>query len=315
VCLLSRQGLRAQAKGLAVSMVAVVSDEMVTDFSASHLPWQLEVSRESRLEHRAVQLGDSWVVDCRLGGMAGARGVREIRRTAGEYVAVLLVRQGMETFTQSGRKVEVGPGTAMIWDGVRPGECFSGPHLVKSTLFLPREVCRNALPRLDAVLARGVPDSPSLRLLFAWLQTTAAVPALDEDTAAKAGRIAVDLLASALGAIPDLVLDTTSVRLMEIKGFIDAHFGDAELTVEEIASANAVSTRYLHLLFQDTDESCRQYLMRRRREEAHQLLLLAPHLSITQIAHRCGFDNPSSFSRAYRAAYGMPPREARSRRP
>lgn len=241
----------------------VVSEDRFAELSLSHLPWALDVSRGTTAAHSAVQLGDARVVDCRMGGMTGSRSVREVRRTDGEYVAVLLVRGGSETFSQDGRQVEVGPGAATIWDGVRPCECASEAGLKKSTLFLPRDVCRTAIPGFHTLMARAIPDSPAMRLLFGWLGATTATADLDRDTAAKAGGIAVDLLAWAVGASPELALDATSVRLMEIKHFIDTRFADATLTVADIA-------------------------------------------------YRCGFDSPSSFSRSYRAAYGRSPREARS---
>ncbi|MGJ9403547.1 helix-turn-helix domain-containing protein [Arthrobacter sp. KK5.5] len=294
--------------------MSTVSNEMVNDFSTSHLPWRLNVRRDAVLEHKTVLLGGPWAVDCRLGGMTGRRDSREIERTDGEYVAVLLVRQGRETFTQSGRAAEIAPGYAALWDGVRPSECFSNGTLVKTTLFLPRDLCRDAVPQLETLVARPLPPSPSLRLLFDWLRTLKTMKGLDGDAAATAGRVAIDLLSSAIGASPGLTLDTRAIRLMEVKAFIDANLGDAQLTVDDIARANAVSTRYLHMLFQGSGETCRQYLMCRRRETANRLLQSSGPLSITEIAHRTGFDNPSSFSRAYRAAYGRSPREARGAR-
>lgn len=293
----------------------VVNDEMVDQFSTSHLPWQLDVVRDAALKHQAAKLGELWAVDCRLGGMAGRRGQREISQTDGDYAAVLLVRNGQEVFSQSGRKAIVGPGTAVMWDGVIPGECFSDGALVKTTLFMPRQLCLEALPRLESLVGRPMAATPSLRLLFDWLHTSTRARDLDEDAAAIAGRIAVDLLASAIGASSNIVLDTKAIRLMEIKAFVEARLGDASLTVDDIAHGNAVSTRYLHTLFEGTGETCREFLMRRRRELAYQLLLSPARVSVTEVAHRCGFDNPSSFSRAFRAAYGISPREARSARP
>lgn len=293
------------------SMVEV-SNEMVANFSTSHLPWCLDVVREASLEYKEVKLGGPWAVDCRLGGMSGLRGCREIRRTDGEYTAVLLVRQGQEVFSQSGRQASIGPGSALIWDGVVPGECHSDGLLVKTTLFMPRDLFLEALPHLDALIVRPLAPTPSLRLLFDWLQISMTSAVLDKEAAATAGRVAIDLLTSALGASSNMVLNTQAIRLMEIKAFIESQIADPGLTVEDIARANAVSTRYLHILFQGTGETCRQFLMRRRREAARQLLLSSGTLSITEIAHRYGFDSPSSFSRAYRTAYGVSPREARN---
>ena len=297
-----------------VTTTPPVTDEMVSDFSTSHLPWQLDVVRDAELKHRAARLGGQWAVDCRLGGMSGRRGPREISHTDGDYAAVLLVRHGREVFSQVGRQAVVGPGTAVMWDGVMPGECFSEGPLVKTTLFMPRQLCIEVLPRLDSLVARPLATTPSLRLLFDWLHTSMKSPDLDEDAAATAGRIAIDLLASAIGASSNIVLDTKTIRLMEVKAFIEFRLGDSSLTVDDIARGNAVSNRYLHTLFEGTGETCREFLMRRRRELAYQLLLSPAPVSVTEVAHRCGFDNPSSFSRTFRAAYGVSPREARNTR-
>jgi hypothetical protein len=59
-----------------VTTIPAVTDEMVSDFSTSHLPWQLDVVRDAELKHRAAKLGGPWAVDCRLGGMSGRRGPR-----------------------------------------------------------------------------------------------------------------------------------------------------------------------------------------------------------------------------------------------
>lgn len=291
----------------------VVSNEMVVDFSSSHLPWRLDVGRQAELRHETRTLGEFWTVGCTLGGIVGRRGTTELRRTEGEYLALLLVRQGTEVFSQQDRKATVGPGTAVIWDGVRPAECHSTGHLDKFTFFLPRILALEALPHFESILGKPLPSSPSLRLLCSWLETTMDAEYMDDNAASTAGRVAVDLLTSAIGASSNMVMDTRSIRLMEVRDFIDSHLQDVSLGVEDIALANAVSIRYLHLLFKESGESCGQYLLRRRLEAAQRLLMTRPSLSITEIGLRCGFASPSSFSRAYRVAHGIAPRDARQR--
>ncbi|WP_188685693.1 helix-turn-helix transcriptional regulator [Nesterenkonia cremea] len=155
--------------------------------------------------------------------------------------------------------------------------------------------------------------TPSLSLLHSWVETSVAAPHLDVGAAATAGRTAVDLLASAVSASSETVLDAKAIRLMEVRSFIDGHLGQAGLSIEDIAAASAISVRYLHQLFRGTGESCRQYILRRRLEEAHSQLAARPERAITAIAAGCGFSTPSAFSRAYREAYGVTPRDARAR--
>ncbi|MBN9112274.1 MAG: helix-turn-helix transcriptional regulator [Pseudonocardia sp.] len=289
---------------------AYVDDDAFDAISASHLPWSLDLGDDRAPTSARWDLGDPWVVGCRIGRMTGRRGRAELRDTPGEYVAVLLVHRGTEYLRQEGRTAEVTAGGAALWDGVRPVECFTASRLDKHTMFVPRALVADAVPDLDAALVRAIPDSADLRLLHAWLQTATRHEDLEPDTAQRAGRMALDLLNASLARARDGSNGTHAVLLLQVKSFLDANLSDPTLTLDTVAKANAVSLRYLHLLFQGSGETAREYLRRRRLERARQLLAGAD-LPVTEVAGRCGFDSPSSFSRAYRAHYGMSPREAR----
>ena len=55
-------------------------------------------------------------------------------------------------------------------------------------------------------------------------------------------------------------------------------------------------------------------LLRRRLDEALRLLLAdnKDEHSLTEVAKRCGFGGTSQFSRAFRARFGLPPRQYRA---
>lgn len=284
-------------------------DDLFESVSLSHLPWDLDLAGDLTPSVTSTDLGDSWVVGCRIGRMLGRRRKPELRRTPGEYVAVLMVHRGTEVLVQHGRTAEVSAGTAALWDGVRPVECFTAKGLVKHTMFVPRSVLAEALPDLDTALIRTIPDSVRLRLLSSWLQTTMSQPDLGDATA-MAERMAVDLLRSALAHDTGRAADPHEVLLLQVKTFLDAHLGDPSLTLGAVARANAISLRYLHLLFHSSGDTARGYLRRRRLERA-QHLLLGTDITVSEVAARSGFDSPSAFSRAYRARYGIAPRDAR----
>ncbi|WP_009476373.1 helix-turn-helix domain-containing protein [Rhodococcus sp. JVH1] len=281
-------------------------------FRTSHLPWNLEFDPAVAPTTTRVDLGEPWVVGCRVGRMSGRRSAPEIRNTQGEYAAVLMVHSGTEILTQQGRTTEVRAGTAALWDGVRPVECFSAATLVKSTMFIPRALLAGAVPDLDSVFVRTIENSATLRLLTGWLDVSMRQTSLDRDAAHTAGRMAVDLLHSALARTRGDVSESREVLLLQIKDFLDRNLGDPDLTLDMVARANAVSVRYLHMLFQGTGETAREFLRRRRLERAQRLLLgSGPELPVAEVAIRSGFDSPSSFSRAYRTRFGVAPREAR----
>ena len=288
-----------------------VDDAPGNPFKTSHLPWNLEFDPAVAPTTTRVDLGEPWVVGCRVGRMSGRRRAPEIRNTQGEYAAVLMVHSGTEILTQQGRTTEVRAGTAALWDGVRPVECFSAATLVKSTMFIPRASLAG-IPDLDSVFVRTIENSATLRLLTGWLDVSMRQSALDRDAAHTAGRMALELLHSALARTRGGASDSREVLLLLIKDFLDRNLGDPDLTLDTVARANAVSVRYLHMLFHGTGETAREYLRRRRLERAQHLLLgPGPELAVAEIAIRSGFDSPSSFSRAYRTRFGVAPREAR----
>ena len=85
---------------------------------------------------------------------------------------------------------------------------------------------------------------------------------------------------------------------------------DLDLAVADIASAAHVTIRAIQLAFQrHLDTTPTTYLRRVRLDRAHQDLLAAnPRTeTVTAIATRWGFPNPSRFAAAYRETYGHPP--------
>ncbi|MGW0843495.1 helix-turn-helix domain-containing protein [Streptomyces sp. NPDC002787] len=91
---------------------------------------------------------------------------------------------------------------------------------------------------------------------------------------------------------------------------------DPGLSPEGIAAAHRISRRYLYKLLAARGYTVsgwirEQRLARCRRDLADPAL---DHLPVGAIGGRWGFADPAHFSHAFKAAYGMSPREARSDR-
>ena len=86
-----------------------VDDAPGNPFRTSHLPWNLEFDPAVAPTTTRVDLGEPWVVGCRVGRMSGRRRAPEIRNTQGEYAAVLMVHSGTEILTQQGRTTGARP--------------------------------------------------------------------------------------------------------------------------------------------------------------------------------------------------------------
>ncbi|WP_245949052.1 helix-turn-helix domain-containing protein [Gluconacetobacter liquefaciens] len=94
---------------------------------------------------------------------------------------------------------------------------------------------------------------------------------------------------------------------------IESELTDPDLTMTAIARKHGISPRGLQKLFAATGQNFSQYLRQRRLARCHDDLAspLSAHLSISEICFRWGFNDAAHFSRSFRQAYDLTPREWR----
>ncbi len=85
------------------------------------------------------------------------------------------------------------------------------------------------------------------------------------------------------------------------------------ISVSQLADkANLSSSRFSHLFAESTGMPVSRYIARVRLERARELLIGSMR-RVTEIAFACGFSDSLYFSRAFRKAYGISPREYRAK--
>jgi len=95
--------------------------------------------------------------------------------------------------------------------------------------------------------------------------------------------------------------------------YIDARVHDPDLTPACIASYFNTSLRGLYRLVAAAGSSPAALIWQRRLEQARKMLGNSnARVPILEVALSCGFKDGAHFSRAYRKAYGHPPKLARS---
>ncbi|WP_454737272.1 AraC family transcriptional regulator [Cupriavidus necator] len=100
--------------------------------------------------------------------------------------------------------------------------------------------------------------------------------------------------------------DATRLR---VDKFLEQHLGDAGLSAEDIANGVKLSVNYLNRVFNAGNTSLMRYLWSQRLERARQMLSSPQfaHLSIGELAWRCGFSTAAHFSRLFQQRFGMTP--------
>ena len=235
-----------------------------------------------------------------------------------EYVVVKLLDRGAARLEQDGREALLGPGDVFVYDMARPVRLSFPQSFRTKSLVLPRDVLGLSESDITHITASPIgPDTPLGGLLSPFLaglvDDAGTYPPRTNELMA---RNVVDLL----GVLSTELLGRTSTDtpggnralLLRIQAFIDRHIADPDLTPQAIARAHHISLRYLHKLFESEDATVGRYIQRRRLEECRRdLARRANGSTIAAVAHRWGFTSAAHFSRVFRAAYGLSPREWR----
>jgi AraC-like DNA-binding protein len=143
---------------------------------------------------------------------------------------------------------------------------------------------------------------------------------LQPSDAPRLGTVVLDLVsawfAQVLDAEAALPQETRRrVTAQRIQAFIRQNLHDPELTPSSIAAAHHISRSYLYRIFQQQSqgETVAAWIRSRRLENAHRDLADSSLRTtpVHAVAARWGFPRASEFTRAFRTAYGLSPKEYR----
>jgi AraC-like DNA-binding protein len=173
----------------------------------------------------------------------------------------------------------------------------------RSRLHLAPSPIRND-PRLSMVISTS----------FAILATEAAQdPGADYDAAV---HHLAQLALLARGSVPAGSPDSRAALrfgfLQAARSVLARDLQRPGLSPASVAAALGISVRQLHVLFEPTGSSFSRTLIAMRLAEARRLLQSQQALTVTDIAHACGFDSLSTFYRVFRMAYGVTPGDIRA---
>ncbi len=220
---------------------------------------------------------------------------------------------------QDGREARLLPGDFTLCDSTRPYEIiFDRPNRM-FVLGMPEGLLRRHLPCPESVVAILMSGNCGLSGLLSnfltdfWRRCRTEA---DLNFAPGVTRAILDLVASAYAGVQQSESERSSLVMahrVRIMNYIEAHLGDPDLTPTRIAEACRMTTRYLHHLFSDEEETVARYILRRRLEECSRSLVDDSQRgrTVTEIAFDCGFNSPTHFGRVFRARYGVTPREYR----
>ncbi|MFC8043231.1 helix-turn-helix domain-containing protein [Nocardia sp. NPDC057353] len=243
------------------------------------------------------------------------RSPRQVRSGPAEMLSVTVQEASNGLLGQYGNQQVLRPGELFLTDLNSPYD-YGQPTYGSSaclqvpieSLGLPHEVVRDAATRLTA--------SPLYTLMMTHIgELTRRAEELSADPSAAAlGNTATDLVRTLLASAYDMQYARglmAEVLLPRIRGYVRGHLGDPDLTPARIARAHDISVRKLFQLCAEAGFSLEQWIIEERLTGARDELLRDRDAPVAAVARRWGFVNHAHFSRRFRAAYGLSPREAR----
>jgi AraC-like DNA-binding protein len=242
-----------------------------------------------------------------------------VARTREAMFFLHLQLDGESVNRQDGREAKLAAGDFTLCDSTRPYDIvFDKPNRM-FVLGVPDAIMRRHLACPESVVAVPMTGSGGMSGLLSnflrdlWAQCRSE---LEPTVAARVTHAVLDLIAGAYASVPLARSDRSSLATahrIRIMNFIEAHLGDPDLTPTQVAQACKMTTRYLHHLFSEEEETVARYILRRRLEECSRALSVASQRgrTVTAIAFDYGFNSPTHFGRVFRARFGVTPREYR----
>ncbi|MEU1291711.1 helix-turn-helix domain-containing protein [Streptomyces sp. NPDC005840] len=230
---------------------------------------------------------------------------RERDATDGDNLAIKVMTRGRTRIEQGRGVADLGPGDLVLLDPTRTLR-FESTASAHVTVLVPRRELRIRPAQLDRLVGARIDGSHGPGALVSVLarESARSASAFREAEALRSAAAVVELIAVALEsrlgdeqAAPDAWLRS------RIVGHIETRLADPGLSPPGIAAAHNMSVRRLHKLFEDQPLTVAA-LIRRRRLERCRAELTGTGRTVTAVAARWGFSDPTHFSKLFKATYG-----------
>lgn len=241
---------------------------------------------------------------------------RHVREDPRGTLGLFAPLTGSAVVEQAGHRLTLQPGGMVLCDMDRPTRFSHGDGFSALALVVPQSLFAARTDRRSSV-AEPVDRGHGIgRVAFDLLRAVwAERSALRDQEFDAACERAVDMLCLGLSGSGDAGLGDVSDVEASIRRFVDEHAADPRLDGTAVAAALGWSLRYVQAVLQKAGTSPSELIRSRRLSLARARLERDPRTPIGVIAGACGFGSPASFSTAFRAYFGVSPRDVRGLRP
>lgn len=270
---------------------------------------------------RATNLGIVQLTDLRTRNAFVARRTSKLVAGGPDYLKVIVQLGGTSCVSQAGREATLAPGDFALYDTSRPYQIISNGSFHMQAVTFAREALRLPPSQLERVATRPISGREGLGLMVAQYLSglTQQVDIGGRALSCHLADATLDLLTALFTQRLDsgggnAINDAKTGLLLGVQTYIEHRLGDPRLDVADIAAAHHVSIRALQKLFESHGQTVTGWIRARRIEHCRKDLANATlaEQPVGAIAAKWGLVDGAHFSRLFKSAYGLPPREYRT---
>ncbi|MCC6829326.1 MAG: helix-turn-helix domain-containing protein [Novosphingobium sp.] len=283
-----------------------------------HSQWRMHISAAAATAPALVMrraFGDFMLTQVRSCPLEAVRDRPDIDASDSGHGCVLFLQSGRTVLRQGGNCSELQAGDLAFWTTSLPAQMDIIEPTTQLALLLPQEHLATACVDFQSLAGRRIDGRLSYAaILRSHLATLHQASDIDRPAMATILAATVHLFSACFRPEESRVdrLHSRAALVAEIKAYIADRICDPEISPFNIAAHFGFSTRYLHILFAQTGSTVVEWIRRRRLFLAH-TALESTGASVTAVAMHFGFNDSSSFSRAFKAEFGVAPRSVKGR--
>lgn len=239
---------------------------------------------------------------------------QHIRKDGRDDFMLWLTLEGTATLAQDDRAALMRPGDLILHDQTQPFVLeFSGAHRC-IMITIPRPLLISRLPTARRCVARRIGAGTPIGAMAASVteHLSRLEARADLDVAQRVSASALDIVATTIetelkdSASP---LPSRVRQLEQVKRYLLANLSETELSLAEIAKSQSMAPRTLNRLFAAEGTTPIRWLWRQRLAASYKALAEGHVRQVIDAAFSFGFSDPSHFSRAFKAEFGVSPHE------
>lgn len=276
----------------------------------------------AKIESRLIS--DMMLVDCQTVAQKFLRPSAKIAKDGMDHLLIQVFLNGSTTWSEK-EEVVCQPSQLIVIDMSRPWKAYN-PDFRNLTLVVPRRLLYGKLHDEDGHHGRVLnpKENPFAELLRSHILTLhRTIGSVKKEFAHSLVTPSVDLVVAALnhasqiesGKRGDLCPSRTKALSLQIRRYIEENLGDPGLQVASIQKKFNLTRSTIYRLFPSSN-GVMGYVRERRMKTAYKWLAMPrrPGESIAEIAFRLGFENETSFTRAFKNHFGVTPSEVKNER-